>query len=103
MSGGGVVGSADSGDWIKFSNVDFGAGVTRMTARLATTRSGRLIEVRTGSPTGAIAGTLTTTSTGGWNTHTLQSATVALSGRHDLYLVFRGGSGVANLDWITFA
>jgi hypothetical protein len=101
--GGGVVGSADGGDWVRFGDVDFGAGVGRITARIAALRAGRFIDVRVGSPTGRLAGTLTTSATGGWSTYTTQSTAVSgLAGRVDLYLVFRGGDGVANLDWITF-
>jgi hypothetical protein len=103
VAGGGVVGSADAGDWARFGGVDFGGGARRISARIATPRAGRSIEIRIGSPDGRLAGRLTTAATGGWRTYATQSALVSgLAGRVDIYLVFRGGSGVANIDWVTF-
>ncbi len=66
--------------------------------------AGRQIEVRIGSPAGILAGVLTTTSTGSWSAYSTQVAGVSgLWGVKDLYLVFQGGEGVANLDWFLFS
>ncbi|MDB5171435.1 MAG: hypothetical protein JWN51_208, partial [Phycisphaerales bacterium] len=41
--------------------------------------------------------------TGSWTTFKPQQTTVSgVTGIHDLYLVFRGGYGVCNLDWFKF-
>jgi parallel beta-helix repeat protein len=100
------IGSLDSGEWVKYGPVDFGAGgVTKFVARLAVSDSaaGRSIDVRIGSPTGTLLGTLKTTSTGGWSVYADQAAALGpVTGVQNVYLVFRG-SGVAVVDWFTFA
>lgn len=101
------VGYAEGGDWLKFGGVDFGAGVSVFSASIAVAAGSdaKQIEVRVGSPTGQLAGTLTTRATGGWNVYQTQSTKVSgLSGAQDIYIVFRNSSsGIANMDWITFS
>ena len=95
----------DAGDWARYDAVDFGAGAASVTVRLAVPASfaGKQIELRLDGPGGTLAGTLTTSGTGGWSTYAEQSAAVSgASGVHDLYLVGRGGTAIANLDWFTF-
>jgi hypothetical protein len=99
------IGSLDSGEWVKYGPVDFGAGVSTFTARLAVsdTSAGKTMEIRVGGPTGTLLGTLRTTSTGGWGIYAEQGATItSITGVHDLYFVFRG-NGVAVIDSFTFA
>ena len=62
------------------------------------------MQIRTGSATGAIVGTLTVQSTGAWNVYTAQTATLTtkLTGVQNLYLTFSGGSGVANIQSFKF-
>ena len=102
------IGWTRNGSWLKFDDVDFGAGVSTFKARVAVGNesAGRKIEVRVGSPTGVVAGTLVTRGTGGWAWQNYQTQSVAVSnlnGVQDLYIVFVGGDGVANVDWISFA
>ncbi len=98
-----VVGYFDDGDWMKFENVDFGAGVRRLVMSVAKGSTGGSIEVRLGSPTGALLGTFTAQPTGGWDRYTEQEINlVETAGLHDLYLVGAGSPGVANLDWFRF-
>jgi|GEM_PF-1176823 len=99
------IGSFDAGDWLRYIDVDLGSGVDRLKLRLAVDAAyaGRQIELRLDSPTGAQVGTVTVPSTGGWTT--FQEVTTPIqrsSGVHDLYLVARGGAGVANIDWLQF-
>ena len=99
------IGSLDAREWVKYGPIDFGAGVSSFTARLAVSASaaGGLIEIRTGGPTGTLLGALRTTSTGGWSTYAEQRASVAsVTGVHDVYLVFRS-NGAAVIDSFTFA
>ena len=100
------IGSLDAGEWVKYGPIDFGGGVSRFVARLAVsaTSAGKLMEVRIGSPTGTLLGSLRTTSTGAWSTYADQSVTLTglVIGTQDVYLVFRGGA-VAVLDSFTFA
>jgi hypothetical protein len=101
------IGSLDTGEWVKYGPVDFGTGgITKFIARLAVsdTAAGKTMEVRVGSPTGTLIGSLRTTTTGGWSTYADQTATLtaAVTGVQDVYLVFKG-LAVAVLDSFTFA
>jgi hypothetical protein len=99
------IGSLDSGDWIKFDDVNFGDGVTQLELRLALPgrAAGKKIEVRVGGVTGSLLGTITTTGTGAWNVYKTQKKGInKVSGVKDLYLVFKGGDGVAVIDSLKF-
>jgi aryl-phospho-beta-D-glucosidase BglC (GH1 family) len=99
------IGSFDAGDWLRYIDMDFGSGVDRLKLRLAVDASsaGKQIEVRLDSPTGAQIGTVTVPSTGGWTS--FQEVTTPIqrsTGVRNLYLVAKGGTGVANIDWLQF-
>ncbi|XMO85393.1 carbohydrate-binding protein [Algibacter sp. AS12] len=93
--------SIENGDWLKFESVDLSEGVTQFSARVSTNTVGGNIELRTGSPTGTLVGTLAVTNTGGlqnWDTITTNIS--ELSGTQDLYFVFSGASGTLfNVNW----
>ena len=99
-----VFGYFDTGDWAKYSNVDFGDGVTSVDLHLAVDPAfaGKIIELRIDSPTGPLVGRHVVEGTGGWTSYQTQTARVAVSGVHDLYLVGQGGEGIANVDRLTF-
>jgi hypothetical protein len=100
------VGYIDNNDWVKYAAVDFGAGVSSFTASLTVSdrSAGQRIEVRVGGTSGRLLGTLVPRSTGGWNNMEFQSAPVAsATGVQDLYLVFKGTTGVAVVDALKFA
>jgi hypothetical protein len=102
---GGAIGGADNGDWVRFDNVNFGTGYVTFTARLGVPAAfaGQQVEVRLGSVTGTLCGTLITTSTGDWSTYTDQSISLTgAMGTNTVYLVFKGSSGVGNFDWFKF-
>ncbi|MCO8271546.1 family 43 glycosylhydrolase [Actinoplanes sp. TRM 88003] len=105
LSGGGrSVSFIDNGDWIKVKGVSFGTGSASFTARVASAGSGGRIELRLDSSTGTLAGTCTVPGTGGWQTFTDVTCPAAVSGTHDLYLRFTGGSGsLFNVDRWQFA
>ncbi|WAZ27306.1 PQQ-dependent sugar dehydrogenase [Streptomyces cinnabarinus] len=92
--GGRTVGYIDNGDWISFTPYALG-NATAFTARVSSAGAGGTIEVRAGSPTGALLGTATVPVTGGWET--FQDVSTPLtnppSGSTQLYLVFKGGTG----------
>ncbi len=103
--GGKTVGNIENGYWISFEPYALD-DTTSFTARVSSGGSGGTIEVRAGSPTGALLGTATVPVTGGWET--FQDATTALgnqpSGSTALYLVFKGGSGALfDVDEFSFA
>ncbi|MEU9836761.1 carbohydrate-binding protein [Streptosporangium sp. NPDC048047] len=92
--GGRTVGFTDDGDWISFQPYALG-NATKFTARVSSGGAGGRIEVRAGSATGTLLGTVNVASTGGWETFTDVSANLsgAPSGTTTLYLVFRGATG----------
>ncbi|MET7636128.1 carbohydrate-binding protein [Streptomyces sp. NPDC005078] len=104
--GGNTVGFTDNGDWISFKPYAVG-NTNKITARVASGGVGGTIEVRTGSATGTLLGTMTVPVTGGWETFTDVSADLANApaGTTELFLVFKGPTGQGNLfdvDAFTF-
>lgn len=81
---GDVVAGSD-GDWISFTDSVHGA---RLTAGVASVTGGA-IELRRGSPAGALLGTAQVPATGGVYDWTTATATVK-PGKGDLYVVFKG-------------
>lgn len=103
--GGMNVGYIQNGDWISVRGVNFGSTATRgFSARVASATTGGSIELRLGSTTGTLIGTCSFTGTGGWQTWSTKSTTInGVTGTHDLYLRFTGGSGfLMNLNWWQF-
>jgi len=95
----------NNGDYIKLRSVDFGReGAKSFSATVASAGAGGSIELRLGSQTGALVGTLAVTGTGGattWKTYTTNVS--GAKGVNDLFLVFKGASGdLFNLDWWQF-
>ncbi|MGC1478629.1 MAG: carbohydrate-binding protein, partial [Terriglobales bacterium] len=98
-TGGGYdVGYADDGDYAVYKNVDFGTGVSTVSARLACLQDngqgngggncGGTLNFRLDSSSGTLVASVTIPSTGGWEswqTSTPVSASGA-SGVHDLYV-----------------
>jgi glucosylceramidase len=110
--GGYDVGFASDGNYAVYKNVDFGTGVTGVTARLACLQNpgncGGTLEFRLDSNTGTLVASVTIPSTGGFQTwQTAPSANAsAASGVHDLYVVFKapasGTTSLGNLNWFQF-
>ncbi|MDF2923038.1 MAG: hypothetical protein K0R57_1952 [Paenibacillaceae bacterium] len=101
----GHIGSADNGDWAGYHYVNFGAGASEFKVNVGVTEQnkGRHIEVRLDHPAGPLLGTLTVQSTGAYTNFMEQSVALQpVSGFHHVYLVFKGGYGVGNVDWFTF-
>jgi arabinoxylan arabinofuranohydrolase len=93
--GGTMVTSINDGNWIRVAGVDFASGARSFEARVASGSGGGQLEVRVGSRTGALIGTIAVPSTGGWQTwQTVRTDVSAVKGVQDLYFVFKGqGSG----------
>jgi len=102
--GGLNVGYIENGDWIMFKGVDFGLGASAFQARVASATNGGTIEIRLDSPNGQLVGTLNVSNTGGWQNWVTRSTSIDnLTGVHDLYLKFVGGSGyLFNINWWQF-
>jgi glucosylceramidase len=102
-NGGYDLGFAATGDWAHYKNVSFGSGVSTVNVRTASAGTGGTLEFHLDSTTGTLIGAATLPVTGGWQTWTTVSAPVSgASGTHDVYAVFKGGNGIANLNWFQF-
>jgi arabinoxylan arabinofuranohydrolase len=94
----------NSGSWIRISGVEFGAaGASKFMVNAGTAASGVSVEVRTGSETGALAGTCAITKTSSTTTFATSSCSVTgLTGVKDVYLKFVGTTANANFAWYRF-
>ena len=104
-TGGGMnVTSISNGDYIKVRSVDFGTGATSFQARVAAAASGGSIELHLDSASGTLVGTCAIAGTGGAQTWATQTCTVTgVSGLHDLFMKFTGGSGdLFKFNWWKF-
>jgi beta-glucosidase len=98
--GGLNVGYIENGDYTVYNNVDF-TGKTGFAARVASNTSGGNLEVRLDSLTGTLVCTLAVPGTGGWQNWITKTSTISgVTGVHNLYLKFTGGSGnLFNVNW----
>ncbi|MGW3622042.1 PQQ-dependent sugar dehydrogenase [Streptomyces sp. NPDC000880] len=96
--GGKTVGFTDNGDWISFQPYAL-AGATKFTGRVSSGGVGGTIEVRAGSATGTLLGSVHVAPTGGWENFTdvTMNLAGAPTGTTSLFLVFKGPSGQGNL------
>jgi glucosylceramidase len=113
-NGGYDVGYSNDGDYAVYKNVDFGGGVSAVTARLACLAGsgggncGGTLEFHLDSSTGTLVASVTVPSTGGWETWqtTPASSVTGASGVHDLYVVFKapasGTTSLGNVNWFQF-
>ncbi|MFI6233882.1 ThuA domain-containing protein [Micromonospora sp. NPDC050784] len=102
-NGGQTIGYIDPGDWAAYNGVDL-TGVTSFTSRVVSGGAGGTIQVRTGSATGPVLGSVAVPNTGSWTTYA--NVTTALSnvpsGTQNLYLTFTGsGTGLFDVDDFT--
>ncbi|MFJ4467773.1 ThuA domain-containing protein [Streptomyces sp. NPDC089424] len=100
-SGGQTLGYIDNGDWAGYSAVST-AGARTFTARVSSAGAGGTVEIRSGSATGTLLGTVAVPVTGGWETFTTVTTTLTGSASGPLFLRFTGGSG-ALFDIDTFS
>jgi GH35 family endo-1,4-beta-xylanase len=94
-----------NGDWVKISNVDFGSGATGFEAGVASDTSGGTIEIILDDINNPPVGSLSVGNTGGWQSwQTVSTQIDTVTGLHDLFLRFSGGSDfLLNLDWYQFS
>jgi glucosylceramidase len=102
------VGFANDGDYAVYKNIDFGAGVSQLNARMACAGNcGGTLEFHLDSISGAIVASVTIPATAGWQTwRTISAPAASATGVHDLYVVFKAGpagtSALGNLNWFQF-
>lgn len=95
-----------AGNWVEYSNIDFGSGVSTLTIQFAVANAfaGGQIILRLDSPTGPVIGKLVTTGTGSWATYTAQTTAISgATGIHNLYLCFAGQGAMGNVRSFTFS
>lgn len=107
-NGGYDVGYATAGDLLLFKNVDFGSGVSGVSARVACNGNcGGSLEFHLDSPTGTLVSSVMIPATSGWqNWNTVHALAGGALGVHDLYVVFTAAPGgttsLGNLNWFQF-
>jgi cytochrome c len=98
------IGDIDNNDWISFTPMNL-TGINQVSFRVSSPGPGGTIELRSGSPTGALVATATVGSTGGWDSYA-SLAPVAVTrpaGTVELFVVFKSSSTAPyDLDSITF-
>ncbi|OLF14154.1 glycosyl hydrolase [Actinophytocola xinjiangensis] len=94
--GGQTVGFTDNGDWIAYTPYSL-ANVTSISARVSSAGPGGRIEVRAGSATGTLLGSVAVAPTGSWDTFATVSASLTPTRSSSLYLRFTGVTGQGNL------
>jgi len=88
--GGLCVGFIEHGHWLRFDNVDFGAGADTFEARAAALSRGGEIELHLDSLEAPVLGVSTVENTGDWQKWVTRTAPISpTSGKHTLYLKFR--------------
>jgi RHS repeat-associated protein len=98
----GILTSCDEGDWVRYDGINL-TGARSLKLQLSAPHGVGNIEVRVGSLTGTIVGILQGPNTG--NSATFSGFTIpfaATSGSQAVFLLFKGGSGIANIDYIEF-
>jgi glucosylceramidase len=99
--GGQCVSYIHNNDWSTYRHFDFAGGAGSFSARVSG-GAGGTIEVRLDSMTGVVAAICTVSTSAVWNTVTC--AVTGLSGKHSIYLKFKG-AGIGNLfdlNWWQF-
>ncbi|MDF7799309.1 carbohydrate-binding protein [Pontiellaceae bacterium B1224] len=103
--GGQNVAYISDGDWCRYDNLMPGTNTT-FRARVARpdNKSDSTIEVRLGSPTGTLVGSVDVPLTGGWQNWTSVEASLdPVAGSHNIYLVFvesgTSGDSLFNINW----
>ncbi|MEU6440856.1 ThuA domain-containing protein [Streptomyces sp. NPDC047046] len=98
------LGDISNNDWASFSPVNF-TGIDKVSLRLSSPSGGGTVELRNGSPTGALIASVPVPSTGGWDTYRSTPAVdlTRPAGTTELYLVFKTTSDNSyDIDSMTF-
>jgi len=111
IGGGTNVGWIHNGEWLGYSNVDFGSspGATQFIARVssgAASGISGLVQVMLDSPTASPIGSFSIASTGGWQTWVTIPANISVvTGVHTVYLTFASGqpADFVNVHWFYFS
>jgi carbohydrate binding protein with CBM6 domain/putative Ig domain-containing protein len=86
-----------NGDYLEYSNINFGSGSSQFDARVASGAApgvSGLVEVVLDNPSNSPVGSFAVANTGGWSTwKTIPANISTVTGTHNVYLVFVSGAG----------
>ena len=101
--GGARLGYIAAGDWAGYNNINVG-GALSLRARVSSAGNGGTLQIRTGSQTGPIIGSVAVPVTGGWDTYTTVTTTLTgvPAGTANIYLTFAGTGNLFDVDEFTF-
>lgn len=102
---GDCVGFIQNGDYVIYSNLDFGEGANGVQVRTGSENSDGTIEFRLDSLKGQLVGSCKIENTGEWHTWAVQDVkTETITGKHDLYVKFVSETDefLGNIDWLIF-
>ncbi|WP_344216304.1 carbohydrate-binding protein, partial [Kribbella sancticallisti] len=91
-SGGQTLGYIENGDWAGYSSVSTG-GARTFSARVSSAGTGGTIQLRSGSATGTLLGSVAVPVTGGWENFQTVSANLTGTATGPLFLSFTGPAG----------
>ncbi|MEV4132365.1 ThuA domain-containing protein [Dactylosporangium sp. NPDC049742] len=91
-TGGQTAGFIDNNDWAAYTGLSL-ATAAGVRVKWSSAGPGGTIEIRAGSATGALLGSLAVANTGSWDTFRTASVALVPNASTTLCLVFRGGSG----------
>jgi glucosylceramidase len=107
-NGGYDLGYSNNASYAVYKNVDFGAGISGVSARVACDpgnggNCGGALEFHLDSAAGTVVCSVTIPATGGWQTwQTATGKAAGASGVHDVYAVFKGATSLGNFNWFKF-
>ncbi|MEI2283063.1 glycoside hydrolase family 3 C-terminal domain-containing protein [Paenibacillus polysaccharolyticus] len=84
--------------WIAFRDADLGNGATTFEARLSAEQQGGVLEVRLGTPDGALAGRVELAQSGAQQWSTVEVELTGASGVQDIYLILPTGVRVRHFE-----
>jgi Carbohydrate binding module (family 6)/Glycosyl hydrolases family 16 len=94
---GNQIAQLSNGDYLEYSNINFGSGSSQFDARVASGASpgvSGLVEVVLDNPSNSPVGSFAVGNTGGWSTWKTVPANISkVTGTHNVYLVFVSGAG----------
>lgn len=103
--GGQNIGGVKNGSYALYKDVSFGDGHAKAYFRYSCGTYGGTVEIRSGSKTGTLIGTIEISNTGGWEKYSSTTCTLLnnVKGVHDVYLLFNGADYVLNLNNFRFS
>lgn len=95
------IGYIESGDTMTYRDIDFGSGGVSTFSAVVASEQATNIQVRLGTASGTLLGTLSDVSTGDWDVYVNKSTNINnVTGKQDIVLVF---SGPVNIDSFVFS